>query len=96
MATFSQTSSEVMSLHQPPKAAPNPVPPQDTLYTPHPSDVYAPPLDIALRLARQDLAVQQDANIHDHQAMIGAAVTLEIRLRQVLAALAVDAPEVCR
>lgn len=60
------------------------------LYEPHPSDAYVPPLSSALRLAREDLAVQQGANIHDHQAMVRAAVTLEIRLRGLLAALDAD------
>lgn len=60
------------------------------LYEPHPADAYAPPLTTALDLAREDLAAQQGANIHDHQAMIQAAVTLEIRLRGLLAALDAD------
>lgn len=87
MATSSQTSGGVMPLHQSPQARPESVPPVEALYQPRPSDAYVPPLDIALRLAQADLAVQQGANIHDREAMIGAAVTLEIRLRQLLGAL---------
>lgn len=64
--------------------------PVDALYVPRPSDAWAPPLSIALRLAREDLAVQQSANIHDHTAMVTAATVLEIRLRQLLDALDAD------
>jgi hypothetical protein len=65
--------------------------PVDALYVPGPSDAWVPPLDTALRLAREDLAAQQAANIHDRGAMVTAAVTLEIRLRQLLDALDADA-----
>lgn len=64
--------------------------PVQALYQPLPSDAYAPPLGLALRLARQDLAVQQDANIHDHTAMLAAATVLEMRLRLLLDALDAD------
>jgi hypothetical protein len=64
--------------------------PTDALYQPRPSDAYAPPLSTALRLAREDLAVQQAADIQDHDAMIRAAVVLEVRLRLLLAALDAD------
>ena len=84
MTTSFQTP---VPLHEAPLAQPSAVPPVEALYQPRPSDVYAPPLDIAIRLAKQDLAVQQGANIHDREAMVRAAVTLEIRLRQVLGAL---------
>lgn len=84
----------VLPLHEAPLARPRAVTPVEALYEPQPSDAYTPPMNIALRLAREDLAVQQGANIHDHQAMITAAVTLEIRLRGLLAALAADACEV--
>lgn len=66
------------------------VKPADALYVPLPSDAYAPPLDIALRLARKDLAVQQTASIQDHTAMITAATVLEVRLRLLLDALDAD------
>lgn len=65
--------------------------PMAALYQPRPSDAYAPPLSTALRLAREDLAAQQGANIHDHDAMVRAAVTLETRLRLLLNALDADA-----
>lgn len=68
--------------------------PVQALYEPRPSDAYAPPLSTALKLARQDLAAQQGANIHDHTAMVTAAVVLETRLRLLLAALDADAAEV--
>jgi hypothetical protein len=80
-----------MPLHESPQARPKVVPPVEALYQPLPSDAYAPPLDLAVRLAREDLAVQQGANIHDREAMVQAAVTLEIRLRMLLAALDADA-----
>ena len=44
-------------------------------------------LDFALSNAREVLAEQQAANIHDGRAMLGAAVTLEIALRQLIASL---------
>ena len=81
------TSAPIMTL---PEAPLPDAKPMDALYVPRPSDAYAPPLDIALRLARKDLPVQQMANIHDHTAMITAATVLEVRLRQVLAALDAD------
>lgn len=90
MSTSFQTSSGVQPLHQAPQDRPETVPPVEALYQPRPSDAYTPPLSSALLLAREDLAVQQGANIHDHQAMIRAAVTLEIRLRGLLAALDAD------
>lgn len=78
-------SVPVLSLPEAPAAKPF-----NALYEPRPSDAYAAPLDIALRLAREDLAIQQNANIHDHQAMIRAAVVLEVRLRGLLDALDAD------
>jgi hypothetical protein len=77
--------------------APSPtMTPADALYQPLPSDVYAPPLNIAVRLARQDLAVLQNANIQDHTAMVTAATVLEIRLRQLLDALDADSARTVR
>ena len=77
--------------------APAPVvKPTDALYVPRPSDTWVPPLSIALRLAREDLATQQAANIHDHTAMVTAATVLEIRLRQVLDALDADSARTVR
>jgi hypothetical protein len=73
-----------------PEALSPDVRPADALYQPRPSDAYAPPLSTALRLAREDLAAQQGANIHDHHAMLRAAVVLETRLRLLLAALDAD------
>ena len=80
-------SIPVLSLAKAPALA---VKSADALYVPLPSDAYAPPLDIALRLARRDLAVQQMANIHDHTAMVTAATVLEVRLRLLLDALDAD------
>ena len=48
---------------------------------------WVPPLGMALDLAREALAERASANIHDKQAMIAAAVDLEIRLRGLIAAL---------
>lgn len=80
-------SVRVMTLPEAPLPDAKPV---QALYQPRPSDAYAPPLSTALRLAREDLAAQQGANIHDHHAMLRAAITLEIRLRGLLAALDAD------
>jgi len=77
----------VMTLPQAPLPDARPV---DRLYQPMDSDAWVPPLDTARRLAEADLAKHQVANIHDHQAMVQAAVTLEIRLRQLLGALDAD------
>ncbi|MFJ3978368.1 hypothetical protein [Streptomyces sp. NPDC090021] len=52
---------------------------------------WTPPLDMALDLARETLAEQQQANIYDDRAMLGAAVALEIRLRNLLDALDAEA-----
>ncbi|MFD3657010.1 hypothetical protein [Streptomyces sp. NPDC058620] len=51
------------------------------------SDAWASPLDMALDLARASLAEQAIANIHDDKAMLRAAVQLETRLRELVAAL---------
>lgn len=80
-------SVRVMTLPEAPLPDAKPV---QALYQPRPSDAYAPPLSTALRLAREDLAVQQGANIHDDHAMLRAAVVLETRLRLLLAALDAD------
>lgn len=68
--------------------------PVEALYQPRPSDAYAPPLDTEIRLAREVLAEQQGVNIHDHVAMVKAAVALEIRLRLLVDALDADAAAV--
>ncbi|MEV0492391.1 hypothetical protein [Streptomyces atratus] len=47
---------------------------------------YVPPLDAALRLARQVLDEKATANIHDRDEMLAAAVGLEMRLRALVAA----------
>lgn len=84
-------SVPVLSLPEAPS-----VMPVNALYQPRPSDAYAPPLDIAIRLARRDLAVQQAANIHDPVAMVTAATVLEVRLRLLLDALDADDAAVVR
>lgn len=48
---------------------------------------WTPPLDLALSLARAALAEHGATNIHDDHAMIRAAIHLEIRLRDLVAAL---------
>ncbi|MEI5036026.1 hypothetical protein RB201_35560 [Streptomyces sp. S1A(2023)] len=48
---------------------------------------WVPPLDLALSIARDQLAESAAANIHDPAAMLRAAVQLEMRLRQLVAAL---------
>jgi hypothetical protein len=53
----------------------------------HDAPVYVPPLDIALDVARQTLAETAAANIHDDRAMLTAAVSLDMALRRLVAAL---------
>ncbi|MFE9300805.1 hypothetical protein [Streptomyces sp. NPDC006856] len=48
---------------------------------------WTPSLDVALDQARRVLAEKATANIHDPDEMIRAAVGLEMRLRQLVAAL---------
>ncbi|MGC4927223.1 hypothetical protein [Streptomyces sp. DT117] len=48
---------------------------------------YVPPLDTALARAREVLEEKATANIHDHDEMLRAAVSLEMLLRQLVAAL---------
>lgn len=87
------SSVRVMTLPEAPLLAAKPT---DALYVPRQTDAWVPPLSIALRLAREDLAEQQNANIHDHTAMVRAATTLEIRLRQLLAAVDADCARTVR
>ncbi|MFG2589073.1 hypothetical protein [Streptomyces sp. NPDC048438] len=54
---------------------------------------YAPPLDSALARARKVLEEKAGANIHDHDEMLRAAVSLEMRLRQLVAAIDEDASQ---
>ncbi|MFE3475704.1 hypothetical protein ACFXOI_29480 [Streptomyces bacillaris] len=51
------------------------------------SPPWTPSLDVALDQARRTLAEKATANIHDPDEMIRAAVGLEMRLRQLIAAL---------
>ncbi|MEU9606192.1 hypothetical protein [Streptomyces sp. NPDC048057] len=48
---------------------------------------WVPPLDVAISCAREALAKHAGANIHDTEAMVTAAVSLDCVLRDVLAAL---------
>ncbi|GAA2985162.1 hypothetical protein [Streptomyces fulvorobeus] len=48
---------------------------------------WVPPLDLAFDIARETLDEHAGANIHDPAAMLRAAVCLEMRLRQLVAAL---------
>ncbi|MEQ4610301.1 hypothetical protein ABMX48_29385 [Streptomyces cavourensis] len=48
---------------------------------------WVPPLDQILKTAREELDEHASANIHDRDAMLRAAVGLEMRLRQLIAAL---------
>ncbi|WP_406144148.1 hypothetical protein [Streptomyces anulatus] len=57
------------------------------LYDPADDLPWAPSLDVALDQARRVLAEKANANIHDRDEMIRAAVGLEMRLRQLVAAL---------
>ena len=66
--------------------------PHTPLYDPETDGApFVPPLDMALRQARKVLADKAGANIHDHDAMIRAAVGLEMRLRELVAALDTEA-----
>lgn len=49
--------------------------------------LWVPPLDDTLTVSRETLAEVTAANIHDPIAMVRAAVALEMRLRQLVAAL---------
>lgn len=49
------------------------------------------PLDFILARARETLAEQAAANIHDPAAMLRAAVHLDMRLRQLVTALDTEA-----
>ena len=91
--TLDSGQIRVLPLNEAPLPNANPV---DALYVPRPSDAWVPPLSIALRLAREDLTEQQAANIHDRDAMVRAATTLEIRLRQLLGALDADCARTVR
>ncbi|MFD9225252.1 hypothetical protein ACFWDI_35810 [Streptomyces sp. NPDC060064] len=51
------------------------------------ADHWTPPVDMARRLARKALAKHEGANIHDDDAMLRAAVGLELVLRDLLDAL---------
>ncbi|MER7908245.1 hypothetical protein [Streptomyces sp. NPDC096068] len=53
----------------------------------------APPLDIAVRVAREVLVQHEGASIHDHTAMISAAAALDVVLRSLLGALDADRTE---
>ena len=79
----------VLRLPEAPALTPDAGPVQ-ALYVPSPLDAFAPSLSSALSLAREELAEQQVANIHDHLAMMKAATVLETRLRLLLAALDAD------
>lgn len=48
---------------------------------------YVPPLDIALSCARDALAEHASASIYDRTEMLRAAITLDMRLRALVAAL---------
>lgn len=62
-----------------------------TSYSPlnGPDDVgiFPTSVDGEVHLARQLVAEQATANIHDHRAMMIAAVSLDFRLRSLIAAL---------
>ncbi|MFH9134416.1 hypothetical protein [Streptomyces sp. NPDC017524] len=58
-----------------------------SLYDPADDLPWTPSLDVALDQARRVLEEKATANIHDRDEMIRAAVSLEMRLRQLVAAL---------
>lgn len=57
------------------------------LHDPAVHGTYVPPLDIALSCARETLAEHASASIYDHDQVLRAAISLDIRLRQLVAAL---------
>lgn len=59
----------------------------DPLFGPTEEPLLPAPVDVELRLCRQYVDKVADANIHDHQAMLKAAVGLDHRLRNLIAAL---------
>lgn len=48
---------------------------------------YAPPLDVAVQVAREMLAEAEAVNILDHRAVVGSHASLKVSLRNLLAAL---------
>ncbi|MGW9299386.1 hypothetical protein ACWHA3_00980 [Streptomyces cyaneofuscatus] len=61
------------------------------LHNPDTDNPYVPPLNIVLACAREELAQYANTNIHDHDAMLQAAVSHHIRLREFVAALDAEA-----
>lgn len=59
----------------------------DPLHVPVEEPPFLAPLDVELKLTRQYLGKVATANIHDHTAMLKAAVGLDHRMRALLAAL---------
>jgi hypothetical protein len=63
------------------------------LHGPDEEPPFPAPLVVEVRLAREYLDKVADANIHDHQAMLRAAVGLDHRMRSLLAALGTERGE---
>jgi hypothetical protein len=59
----------------------------DPLHGPDEEPPFPASLDGELKLTRELLDEIADANIHDHRAMLKAAVALDCRVRGLLAAL---------
>ncbi|GAB3169883.1 hypothetical protein [Streptomyces incanus] len=57
------------------------------LHDPDDTEVFPAPLDRELRAVREYLDRVATANIHDHQAMVKAAVGLHYRMRSLIAAV---------
>ncbi|MFD9515924.1 hypothetical protein [Streptomyces sp. NPDC059979] len=55
------------------------------------SQGWTPPLDVALRSARDTLAQTAATDIHDHHELIKAAASLDYVLRDLVAALDAEA-----
>lgn len=59
----------------------------DPLHIPDGEPLFPASLDAELRLARNYVDQVADSNIHDHTAMVKAAVGLDHRLRALIATL---------
>ena len=65
----------------------------EPLHGPDEEPPFPAPLDVEARMAHQLLAEVAGANIHDHNAMLKAASSLNYRMRSLLAAIEAERSE---
>ncbi|MFI9610371.1 hypothetical protein ACIHCM_01445 [Streptomyces sp. NPDC052023] len=63
------------------------------LHGPDAPPPFPAPLDRELRMAREYVDEVAEANIHDHNAMLRAAAGLDLRLRNLIAAVEAERGE---